>query len=178
MPNPDVLASVGGLDDELKVIVRRIFATRRLAAGQASALGLSHVRGLLLHGPPGCGKTLMARQLAQALDAASCQVVSGPEVLNKFVGTSEERVRSLFAVAERDWKAKGQASGLHVIVLDELDAICKQVSERYVSSDLPHYAQPLLMQHLFRQYSHIWYCMCCCLLCSNTSNILTTCPHP
>jgi vesicle-fusing ATPase len=124
--NPAALDDfVGGLDAQLATIARRVLATRHLDPSTAAQLGVANVRGLLLYGPPGCGKTLLARQLAVALDAVECKVVSGPEVLNKFVGTSEERVRELFVGAERDWAARGAASGLHVVILDELDAICR-----------------------------------------------------
>ena len=53
------------------------------------------------------------------------QVVNGPEVLNKYVGASEENIRNLFADAEKDQAMHGEASELHVIIFDEIDAICK-----------------------------------------------------
>ncbi len=53
------------------------------------------------------------------------QVVNGPEILNKYVGASEENVRNLFADAEKDQAMHGEASELHVIIFDEIDAICK-----------------------------------------------------
>ncbi len=53
------------------------------------------------------------------------QVVNGPEVLNKYVGASEENIRNLFADAEKDQAVHGEASELHVIIFDEIDAICK-----------------------------------------------------
>lgn len=52
--------------------------------------------------------------------------MNGPEVLNKFVGQSEENIRKLFAPAEAEYKARGEESSLHIIIFDELDAICKQ----------------------------------------------------
>ena len=129
--NPAALDDfVGGLDAELEVIVRRVLATRTVDPAIAAKMGVQNVRGLLLYGPPGCGKTLLARQLASALDAVEVKVVSGPEVLNKFVGTSEERIRELFANAEKEWnrfrKGLQARAGLHVIIFDELDAICRQ----------------------------------------------------
>lgn len=72
----------------------------------------------------------MARQIGKMLNAREPKVVSGPEVLSKFVGQSEENVRKLFADAEAEYKAKGEESSLHIIIFDELDAICKQRGSR------------------------------------------------
>jgi vesicle-fusing ATPase len=55
-----------------------------------------------LHGPPGTGKTLIARKIANALNCKSIKVVNGPEIFDKYVGGSEEKMRELFAEAEKD----------------------------------------------------------------------------
>lgn len=68
----------------------------------------------------------MARQIGKMLNSKEPLIVNGPEILNKFVGQSEENVRKLFAPAEAEYKAKGEESSLHIIIFDELDAICKQ----------------------------------------------------
>lgn len=81
---------------------------------------------MLLFGPPGTGKTLIARTLAKCLNAEECKVVNGPELFDKFVGETERKIRELFAKAEEDQKLNGDDSGLHVIVFDEIDSICKQ----------------------------------------------------
>lgn len=65
----------------------------------------------MLFGPPGCGKTLMARQIGKMLNAREPKVVNGPEILNKYVGESEANIRKLFAEAEEEQKrVRGQIS--------------------------------------------------------------------
>ncbi|KAJ8660277.1 hypothetical protein O0I10_004139 [Lichtheimia ornata] len=121
---------IGGLDKEFSAIFRRAFASRIFPPSIVEKLGVQHVKGLLLYGPPGTGKTLIARQIGKMLNAQEPKVVSGPEVLSKFVGQSEENVRKLFADAEAEYKSKGEESSLHIIIFDELDAICKQRGSR------------------------------------------------
>ncbi|KAF2711794.1 AAA-domain-containing protein [Pleomassaria siparia CBS 279.74] len=117
---------IGGLDKEFSSIFRRAFASRVLPPGIIQKLGIQHVKGILLYGPPGTGKTLIARQIGSMLNARPPKVINGPEVLNKYVGQSEENIRKLFADAEKEQKEKGDESGLHIIIFDELDAVCKQ----------------------------------------------------
>ncbi|KAI8904181.1 P-loop containing nucleoside triphosphate hydrolase protein [Powellomyces hirtus] len=117
---------IGGLDTEFSQIFRRAFASRIFPPSIVEKLGIQHVKGILLYGPPGTGKTLMARQIGKMLNAQEPQIVNGPEILNKYVGQSEENIRKLFAAAEQEYKARGEESSLHIIIFDELDAICKQ----------------------------------------------------
>ncbi|PNP41549.1 hypothetical protein TGAMA5MH_06477 [Trichoderma gamsii] len=117
---------IGGLGDEFSTIFRRAFASRVFPPGLVAKMGIPHVRGMLLYGPPGTGKTLIARQIGHMLNARPPKVINGPEVLNKYVGQSEENIRKLFADAEKEYKEKGDESGLHIIIFDELDAVCKQ----------------------------------------------------
>ncbi|KAJ4402232.1 transport between ER and Golgi ATPase protein [Gnomoniopsis sp. IMI 355080] len=117
---------IGGLDDEFSVIFRRAFASRIFPPNLIEQLGIMHVKGILLYGPPGTGKTLIARQIGKMLQAREPKVINGPEILNKYVGQSEENVRKMFADAEKEYKEKGDESELHVIIFDELDAVCKQ----------------------------------------------------
>ncbi|RIA79766.1 P-loop containing nucleoside triphosphate hydrolase protein [Glomus cerebriforme] len=117
---------IGGLDSEIGAIFRRAFASRIFPPSLVEKFGIQHVKGILLYGPPGTGKTLMARQIGKMLNACEPKVVNGPEILNKYVGQSEENIRKLFADAEKEYKEKGEDSGLHIIIFDELDAICKQ----------------------------------------------------
>ncbi|KAI2468384.1 AAA-domain-containing protein [Annulohypoxylon bovei var. microspora] len=117
---------IGGLDDEFSTIFRRAFASRVFPPGLVEQMGISHVKGVLLYGPPGTGKTLIARQIGKMLNAREPKIINGPEILNKYVGQSEENVRKMFADAEKEYKEKGEESGLHIIIFDELDAVCKQ----------------------------------------------------
>lgn len=137
-----------GLDAEFSLLFRRSFASRLVPPETAQKLGIKHVKGILLHGPPGkylhhsckqfftfidficfsyllmltlgTGKTLIARQIGKTLAAREPKIVNGPEVLNKFVGQSEENVRKLFADAEKDYKENGENADLHIIIFDEI----------------------------------------------------------
>jgi transitional endoplasmic reticulum ATPase len=80
-------------------------------------LGIDAPKGVLLHGPPGCGKTLIARSIANETDAKFFSV-SGPEIIHKFYGESEAHLRKIFADAS--------AQGPSIVFLDEIDAIAPQ----------------------------------------------------
>eukprot|EP01034_Spumella_vulgaris_P026325 gene26325-32891_t len=92
---------IGGLDEPFKKMFRTAFASR-IFPGLVKQLGINHIRGILLYGPPGCGKTLIARQIGKVLNSREPKIINGPEVLDKFVGGSEEKIRALFADAEKD----------------------------------------------------------------------------
>ncbi|UJR28787.1 hypothetical protein I4U23_010013 [Adineta vaga] len=126
--NPDFdfkTMGIGGLDAEFNAIFRRAFASRVFPPEVVYQLGMKHCRGILLYGPPGTGKTLMARQIGKMLNAREPKIVNGPQILDKYVGESEANIRKLFADAEEEEKRLGPNSGLHIIIFDEIDAICK-----------------------------------------------------
>jgi len=126
--NPDwdfTKMGIGGLGTEFNAIFRRAFASRVFPPEIMEDLGCKHVKGILLYGPPGTGKTLMARQIGKMLNAREPKIVNGPEILDKYVGESEANIRKLFQEAEDDEKKLGVNSGLHIIIFDEIDAICK-----------------------------------------------------
>lgn len=137
--------NVGGLNSQIDLIVRRVLDGRiyrgedgeklgsqsMMEAKELEFLGLTAVRGLLLYGPPGCGKTALAREISNALRARQPKVVSAPELLDRWVGGSEKLIRGLFDDAEAELKACGgdaTKSSLHVIVIDEIDAVFRKRS--------------------------------------------------
>merc|ERR1719336_2563671 len=67
----------------------------------------------------------MARQIGQMLNSREPKIVNGPQILDKYVGESEANIRRLFEEAEEEEKRLGPNSGLHIIIFDEIDAICK-----------------------------------------------------
>lgn len=104
---------IGGLKREL-LRVREMVELPLRYPGLFLTLGIDPPKGLLLHGPPGTGKTLIARALANEVKAHFIHV-NGPEIMHKYYGGSEARLREIFEEAER------QAPS--IIFLDELDTI-------------------------------------------------------
>ncbi|KAG5475342.1 hypothetical protein LSCM1_03455 [Leishmania martiniquensis] len=89
---------IGGLKRELRTLFRRVFLSRLPSLKPlADALQLQHVRGVILYGPPGNGKTLIARSLFRLLGPDTrLSVVNAADILSKFVGESEKNLRDLF----------------------------------------------------------------------------------
>jgi vesicle-fusing ATPase len=127
---------IGGLDDVLAQVKRRVWTPLAAPPQLLKELGIHPVRGLLLYGKPGCGKTLLARTLGNILSPMRpITVVSGPEIMDKFVGSSEKNLRDIFdsppdiydrfRLGEKDGGAALASAALHVIVMDEFDAVAR-----------------------------------------------------
>ncbi|XP_076748066.1 nuclear valosin-containing protein-like isoform X6 [Maylandia zebra] len=116
---PDVTwEDVGALQDVREELTMAILAPVR-SPEQFRALGLSAPSGVLLAGPPGCGKTLLAKAVANE-SGLNFISVKGPELLNMYVGESERAVRQVFQ--------RGRNSAPCVIFFDEIDALCPRRS--------------------------------------------------
>jgi len=110
---------IGGLQKEIQRVREMIELPLRYPQ-IFERLGIDPPKGVLLHGPPGTGKTLIARAVAQETDAHFLHL-SGPEVISKFYGDSERRLREVFEEAS--------AHAPSIIFLDELDAIAPKREE-------------------------------------------------
>lgn len=117
---------IGGLDKEFITIFRRVFASRAYPSNIIKQFGIKHVKGMLLYGPPGTGKTLIARKIGEILGITNIKVINGPELLSKWVGSSEENVRKIFEDAVTEYEKLGEESSLHLFIFDEIDAICRR----------------------------------------------------
>ena len=104
---------VGGLDKEIQR-VREMVELPLRHPSLFKRLGIDPPKGVLLRGPPGCGKTLLARAVANESEAHFISI-NGPEIMSKFYGESEKKLRKLFIEAEERSPA--------IIFIDEIDAI-------------------------------------------------------
>jgi transitional endoplasmic reticulum ATPase len=110
---------IGGLGKELQRIREMLELPLKYPA-VFDRLGVEPPKGVLLYGPPGTGKTLIARVVATETNAAFF-IINGPEIINKFYGESESRLRSVFQEAQRRAPS--------VIFIDEIDALAPKRAE-------------------------------------------------
>jgi transitional endoplasmic reticulum ATPase len=110
---------VGGLKDEIQKIREMVELPIRHPE-IFSHLGIEAPKGVLLYGPPGTGKTLLAKAVANETDAHFISI-SGPEIMSKFYGQSEERLREMFRDAEEHAPS--------IIFIDEIDSIAPKREE-------------------------------------------------
>ena len=134
---PDVrFSQIGGLETQISEI-REIVELPLKRPDLFTAVGIEPPKGVLLHGPPGTGKTILAKAVAQSTDATFLRVV-GSEFVQKYIGEGARLVRELFELA----KSKSPA----IIFIDELDAIGARRMDGATSGDRE--VQRTLMQIL------------------------------
>ena len=112
---------VGGLRSEIKVM-REIVELPLRHPELFVRLGIEPHSGVLLYGPPGCGKTLLAKVLASESDANMFSI-NGPEIMNKYYGETEAKLRDIFKEAKENSPS--------IIFIDEIDAIAPKREEAY-----------------------------------------------
>jgi transitional endoplasmic reticulum ATPase len=110
---------IGGLKEEVKK-VREMIEIPLKRPELFERLGISPPKGVLMHGPPGTGKTLLAKAVANESDAHFI-AIQGPEIMSKYVGGSEEKLREFFEEAEENAPS--------IIFIDEIDAIAPKREE-------------------------------------------------
>ncbi|OIB56843.1 AAA family ATPase [Natrialba sp. SSL1] len=112
-PSGVTYEDIGGLDEELE-LVREMIELPLSEPELFQRLGVEPPSGVLLYGPPGTGKTLIARAVANEVDAHFV-TISGPEIMSKYKGESEEQLRQTFEAAKEDAPT--------IIFFDEIDSI-------------------------------------------------------
>jgi transitional endoplasmic reticulum ATPase len=110
---------IGGLERELEQ-VREMIELPMRHPELFQRLGIEPPKGVLLHGPPGTGKTLIAKAVANEIDA-SFHTISGPEIMSKYYGESEEQLREIFEEAEEEAPS--------IVFVDEIDSIAPKRGE-------------------------------------------------
>jgi transitional endoplasmic reticulum ATPase len=109
---------VGGLDDAKRTLHDNLIMSIKEPV-KFQKMGIKPPKGALLYGPPGCGKTLLARSLATE-SGANMILVRGPEILSKWVGESEKAIREIFR--------KAKTSSPCIVIFDELDSFARAKS--------------------------------------------------
>jgi transitional endoplasmic reticulum ATPase len=107
---------IGGLTEEISKIREMVELPLRHPE-IFKKLGIEPPAGVLLHGPPGCGKTLLAKAVANESDS-NFILINGPEIMNKYYGESEKKIREVFEEAEKNSPS--------IIFIDEIDAIASK----------------------------------------------------
>jgi transitional endoplasmic reticulum ATPase len=124
---------VGGLDETKQALKDNLILAMK-EPSKFLKMGIKPPKGALLYGPPGCGKTLLARALATE-SGANMILVRGPEILSKWVGESEKAIREIFR--------KAKASSPCVVIFDELDSLA-----RYKTGEMNGVGETILSQLL------------------------------
>ena len=152
---PDITyADIGGLDEQIEIIQDAV-ELPYIHRDRFADYQLQAPKGVLLYGPPGCGKTLIAKAVANALASAVSEAtgsydsrsyflnIKGPELLNKYVGETERQIRLIFQRA----KEKSDEGVPVIVFFDEMDSLFRTRGTG-VSSDVESTIVPQLLSEL------------------------------
>ena len=152
---PDITyADIGGLDEQIEIIQDAV-ELPYIHRDRFADYQLQAPKGVLLYGPPGCGKTLIAKAVANALAGAVSEAtgsadsrsyflnIKGPELLNKYVGETERQIRLIFQRA----KEKSDEGVPVIVFFDEMDSLFRTRGTG-VSSDVESTIVPQLLSEL------------------------------
>lgn len=158
---PDVkFEDIGGIDNILSTI-REVIELPLKQPDLFTYLGIKPHKGVMMHGPPGCGKTMIAKAVANEVNAHFISV-KGPELINKYQGQSEENLRNLFDEARELQPA--------IIFFDEIDSIAqKRSGEDNLRSDARFVNQLLSLMDGLEDYGKI-----CVLAATNRVELIDT----
>lgn len=124
---------IGGISNESIKQLQRITLTRTTLAPELQKMRIKLPKGLLLSGPPGTGKTKLARNMGAILGIPKENVVikDASEFMSKWLGESAELIRELFADAKKEYKEKGKEAAPFLFIIDEIDSIFRNRSEAH-----------------------------------------------
>lgn len=141
---------IGGIKSQLKEI-RDAVELPLLHAHVYKQYNIEPIKGILLYGPPGCGKTLIAKAIASTtlkkikeVQENSFIYIKGAELLSRFVGVAEEKIRSIFANSRKHYETTGHRS---VVFIDEAEAILPIRGSRF-SSDIDKTIVPTFLAEM------------------------------
>ncbi len=117
--------NTAGFKPQKLAIINDVILCRRLNLLNPDSYGTEVLKGVILHGPPGTGKTRMAHKIATLLGAKEENIkeVNAGEIHNKYVGQSEKALLSLIKPAEESFASSENNPPLHVIIFDEMDGL-------------------------------------------------------
>ena len=126
---------LGGMDEYIDIINKDLIIYRALDEDVQKKLNIKPSKGIILYGPPGCGKTRIAVAISKMFSNIEPTIISGPSIYSKWIGESEGNIRDIFQDAYDDQKLGKK--NIHVVVFDEFDAIGAKRgnSEHHISNN-------------------------------------------